>query len=108
MPNWNAIANTVKSLLDNQQGLVQVFMIGGNTYAGTRTTLRRQDWESDAGLVEGDYQFSLLCPTGQFANVFPAPRTDKVTIGTTQYRILSVDADAVGACIKINLGNIIS
>lgn len=108
MPNWNAIANTVKSLLDNQQGLVQVFMIGDNTYAGTRTTLRRQDWESDAGLVEGGYEFSLLCPTAQFAGAFPNPRTGKVKIGETQYRILSVDADAVGACIKINLGNILS
>lgn len=108
MPNWENISNKVKSLLDNQQGLTQSFTIGDSTYTGTRTTLKRADYETDAGLVEGNYEFSLLCPTSQFNGVYPTPRTGKVTIGSTQYRILSVDADAIGSAIKLNLGSILA
>lgn len=108
MANWEHISKQVESLLMKQQGLTVDFDLKGKIYTGTKTTLRRQDYETDAGLVEGDYQFSILCPTGQFDGVFPTPRQDKVAIGDSQYRILSIDADAIGATIKLNLGSVLS
>lgn len=108
MPVWSTIAVKVKSLLESQQGLVQNFTLSGDNalYSGTRTTLKREDWETDAGLVEGNYVFSLLCASGQFATL-PAPRTTKVTVDGSTYRLLSIDADAIKATVKLNLGSIL-
>lgn len=108
MANWEHISKQVESLLMKQQGLTVDFDLKGKIYTGTKTTLRRQDYETDAGLVEGDYQFSILCPTGQFDGVFPTPRQDKVSVLGNEYRILSIDADAIGATIKLNLGSVLS
>ena len=108
MPNWSVISQHVQRLIFSQNGLVEEFRIDGKPYAGTRTTLRRADYESDAGLVEGDYQFSLLCPTAQFEKGIPAPRTTKVCIKGQEFRLLSVDADAIGATVRLNLGSVLA
>jgi hypothetical protein len=107
MTDWNHIANKVESLLKQQKGLLTTFTYNGKPYEGTKTVLRREDWETDAGLVDGGYSFSILCPTAQFNGAFPVPRTGKVLIGKQEYRILSIDADAIGATIKINCGNVL-
>lgn len=108
MTDWNRISNSIESLLLRQKGLVCAFTYDGKPYEGTRTTLRREAWETDAGLVEGGYSFSILCPTAQFNGALPVPRTGKVLIGKDEYRVLSVDADAIGATIRINLGDVLS
>lgn len=108
MTDWNHIAYKVESLLKAQKGLLTEFVYNGKPYEGTKTVLRREDWETDAGLVDGGYTFSILCPTAQFNGAFPVPRTGKVLIGKEEFRILSVDADAIGATIKINCGNVLS
>ncbi len=108
MANWEHISKQVESLLMKQQGLTVDFALRGKIYTGTKTTLRREDYATDAGLVEGDYQFSILCPTGQFDGVFPTPRQDKITLNGAEFRILSIDADAVGSTIKLNLGSVLA
>ena len=108
MTDWNHIANKVETLLKQQKGLLTEFVYNGKPYEGTKTVLRREDWETDAGLVDGGYSFSILCPTAQFNGDFPVPRTGKVLIGKEEFRILSVDADAIGATIKINVGSLLS
>lgn len=108
MANWEHISKKVESLLLKQQGLTVDFILRDKIYTGTKTTLRREDYNTDAGLVEGDYAFSILCPTSQFGGVFPQPRTDKITINKKEFRVLSVDADAIGATIKINVGSVLS
>lgn len=108
MTDWNHIANKVETLLKQQKGLLTTFTYNGKPYEGTKTVLRREDWETDAGLVDGGYSFSILCPTAQFNGNFPVPRTGKVLIGKEEFRILSIDADAIGATIKINCGNVLS
>ena len=107
MTDWNHIANKVETLLKQQKGLLTTFVYNGKPYEGTKTVLRREDWETDAGLVDGGYTFSILCPTAQFEGDFPVPRTGKVLIGKQEFRILSVDADAIGATIKINVGSVL-
>jgi len=108
MTDWNHIANKVETLLKQQKGLLTTFTYNGKPYEGTKTVLRREDWETDAGLVDGGYSFSILCPTAQFNGDFPVPRTGKVLVGKEEFRILSIDADAIGATIKINVGNLLS
>ena len=108
MTDWNHIANKVETLLKQQKGLLTEFIYNGKPYEGTKTVLRREDWETDAGLVDGGYSFSILCPTAQFEGEFPVPRTGKVLVGKEEFRILSIDADAIGATIKINCGSVFS
>ena len=108
MTNWIHIANKVEALLKAQKGLLVTFVYDGRPYEGTKTVLRREDVASSDGLLEGEYSFSILAPTAQFNGVLPVPRTGKVLIGQDTFRVLSVDADAIGATIKINLGSVLS
>jgi len=108
MANWEHISKKVESLLLNQKGLTVDFTLKGKIYTGTKTTLRREDYATDAGLVEGDYQFSILCPTSQFQGMFPTPRTDKITLEGAEFRILSIDVDSIGSTLKLNLGSVLA
>lgn len=102
--DWTRIGHSVERLLNNQKGLNIPFQLNGTQYWGCRTTLRREDVNTDAGLAEA-YTFSILCPSSTFAGrALPKPRQDKVQVDGTEYRVLSVEQDAVHATVHLNLG----
>lgn len=103
--DWTRISTSVERLIASQQGLVVPFTTeNGDQYWGARTTLRREDVNTDAGLADA-YTFSLLCPSRQFiGHDLPRPRQDKVQVGDTEYRVLAVEQDAVAATYRIHLG----
>lgn len=105
MTDWAAIAKQARSLLD-QDGLSVAVTIGETSYQGVRTTLRRQDVNSDAGLIEGRYVFSVLLDASAVSE--PPPRRTLVTVGDVRYRVLSCETDAIGACIRLNLGDVLA
>jgi len=72
------------------------------TYTGVRSQLRQRDVMASPGLL-GEYETSLLCPSGQFAAV-PAAG-DTITLGTGTRRILAVETDPIGATYRLHLGH---
>ena len=106
MADWQGIARHAASLLD-QKGLTVHGTWKGGQFHGIRSMLRRNDIETMAGLIEGRYEFSLLCPATCFPNGAPEPRTGKVTIDGVQYRVLSLEKDAANATIRLNLGDVL-
>ena len=102
--DWDKIRADAAAILD-QPGLTQTAAWSGKTIYGVRTTLKRQDVNTDAGLIGGRYQFSLLCALAQFAGALPEPRRDKMTIEGVSYRVLAVESDAIGATVRIHLGD---
>lgn len=105
--DWGRIGHSAQRLMANQKGLATDFQWNGKTYWGCRSTMRREDYNSDAGLA-GDYAFSLLCPYDEFAGVLPHPRTDKVVVEGVTMRVLGVEVDSVHATVKIHLGGELS
>ena len=102
---WHTIQQQVKKLLDAQNGLHSAFDWQGATIKGVRTTLRREDVATDAGLF-GYYSFSVICSALDFeGKTLPRPRLDKLTIDGKAMRVLAVERDSVNACIKIHLGD---
>jgi len=87
----------------SQKGLVVDFTWNGKTYWGCKSVMRREDYNSDAGLA-GDYSFSILCPFDEFVGAKPQPRVDKVVVDGARMRVLSVESDAVSATLKLHLG----
>ena len=104
MSDWNAIAARARSLLE-QPGLTVTLLIGMQEYRGVRTTLRREDVNSDAGLIEGRYVFSVLVDASTLPPDGVPPRRTIVLIDGAKYRVLSTETDAVGAIVRINLGD---
>lgn len=76
---------------------------GGQQRIGTRSTLRKEVVNSDAG-VNTDYQFSLICPLAQFGTVLPTGK-QRVSVAGVTYLIIATETDAVGATIKLHLGS---
>lgn len=106
--DWDRVHNSVERLIRSQKGLCVSFAFNGTQFWGARTTLRREDVNSDAGLAEY-YRFSLLCPVSQFiGRDVPQPRTDKITLDSVEYRVLGVERDAVEATLRIHLGEALS
>ena len=105
--DWTKTITQVSNLLNQQAGLKTLFVWEGKSYWGVRTALRREIVNTDAGL-EGIYAFSLLCPASMFGAKLPIPRQDKITIDGTDYRVLSVDTDAVKSTVRLNLGDILA
>lgn len=101
--DWERIGHSAQRLLARQKGLAVDFTWNGKAYWGCRSVLRREDYNSDAGLV-GDYVFSLLCPADEFTAGRPQPRSDKVVVDGVTMRVLGVEADAVNATVKLHLG----
>lgn len=101
--NWNNVKAKVASLLSAQDGLLVSFGYDGVAYVGVRSQLRAEAVNTSDGLA-GSYRFSLTCSADQFGNVRPRER-DVVDIDGDRYRILTVDADAVCATIRLNLGD---
>ena len=79
----------------------------GRPITGARSVLRRADVNTDAGLIEGRYAFSLLCPADCFSSM-PQPRRSRVVIDGAAYRVLSCEQDAVAATVRLNLGDLLS
>lgn len=100
--DWERINNSVERLLTSQRGLCVSFKIDGVQYSGCRTSLRREDVNTDAGLADA-YSFSLLCPLSQFQQL-PKPRQSKVSLDGNEYRVLAVEQDATGATARLHLG----
>lgn len=103
--DWERLNVSVERLLNRQKGVsVPFYTEDGTQYWGCRTSLRREDVNTDAGLADS-YSFSLLCPFSQFiGNGLPKPRQSKVTINGIEYRVLSVERDATEATVRLNLG----
>lgn len=102
--DWGKINHSVERLLSNQQGLYIPFSFEGVQFHGCRTSLRREDINTDAGLAE-NYVFSLLCPVSQFTDkTLPKPRQSKVAVDGVEYRVLAVEQDATKATYRLHLG----
>ena len=102
MTNWAAIATRARALL-NQEGLSVFVKVGETTCPGVRTTLRRQDVNTDVGLIEGRYQFSVLIAADALPEL--PPRRTAVFVNGAKYRLISTEQDSVGACVRLNLGD---
>lgn len=101
---WNAVRKQVESLLTSQMGLLSTFRWREASIQGVRTTLRRDDVATDAGLA-GEYSYSLLVPASQLDGLpLPQPRLDKIEVDGETMRVLAVERDSVGATIRIHLG----
>lgn len=99
--NWDNIKQQAEKLIT--LGPVIEATWSGKTIHGVRTSLKRQDVLSDAGLID-KYQFSLLCAASEFSSARPAPRQSKMVIAGTTHRVLAVEDDPAGATVKIHLG----
>lgn len=103
--DWTRIGQSAQNLLRSQAGLFLPFEWEGKALHGCRSTMRREDINTDAGLA-GVYAFSLLVPADEFADgKRPEPRTDKITFQGREYRVLAVEEDAVAACVRIHVGD---
>lgn len=103
--DWGRIGQSAQAILRSQAGLYLPFEWEGKTLRGCRSTMRREDVNTDAGLA-GVYAFSLLVPASEFADgKRPEPRTDKIRFDGREYRVLAVEEDAVAACVRIHLGD---
>ena len=102
--DWGRIASSVERLIMSQVGVTIPVIYAGSTLYGARTSLRREDVNTDAGLADA-YSFSVLIPASQFiGKSLPQPRQDKVIVDGVEYRILAVERDAAGACYRMHLG----
>lgn len=101
--NWNPVKASAQALL-SQEGLTVSGTCDGVAITGVKTVLRRADVNSDMGLIEGRYTFSLLCPASALPSM-PAPRRSKVVLDGVTYRVLSCEKDAIGATLRLNLGD---
>jgi hypothetical protein len=103
--DWRRIGQSAQALLASQTWLYLPFEWEGKTLRGCRSTMRREDINTDAGLA-GVYAFSLLVPAGEFTDgKRPEPRTDKIKFDGREYRVLAVEEDAAAACVRIHLGD---
>lgn len=108
--SWTDIQSSTSSLagIFASQGLAISLTFGGEEIPGIRTTIRRADVNSDMGLLAGKYTFSVLCQKSAFAEVgMPLPRTSKVWIEGKPYRVLSTQTDAIGATVRLDLGDVL-
>ena len=76
---------------------------GGQNRVGTRSALKREIVNSDAGL-NTSYVYSLICPLAQFGTVIPESK-QRVSVAGVTYKVLSVELDSIGATIRIHLGS---
>lgn len=106
--DWEKIAQSAERLLGRQLGVCVLFKLDGVVRRGCRTSLRREDVNTDAGLADA-YSFSLLCPYSQFVGAeMPKPRTSKANVDGVEYRVLGLETDAAKATLKIHLGEVLA
>lgn len=107
--SWSALHNSTSSLsgIFAAEGLCIICTLAdGTEVQGIRSQLKRADVNSDMGLLSGHYNFSVLFRCCDMPNI-PAPRTGKIWIQGKPYRILSTQTDAVGATVRLDLGDIL-
>lgn len=102
MTDWNLVKLSVARLLE-QPGLTVSAVWNGRSIRGVRTTLKREIVAMDDGLA-GRYSFSFRAAHEQFGDVCPKSRETVKMDGKT-FRILSVEYDAIGATVLLNLGD---
>lgn len=88
-------------------GIAQYFTVAatGRRYVGTKTTLKKEYVNSDAGL-NATYLFSVVCDASQFTTTNPAPAPKaRVLVGGVTYKIIAVETDGIGATIRFHLGS---
>ena len=107
--SWTDLQSATSSLagIFASQGLAISLTYGGEDIAGIRTTIKRADVNSDMGLLAGRYSFSVLCRRSSFVDGLPIPRTSKVWIEGKPYRVLSTQSDAIGATVRLDLGDVL-
>lgn len=104
--DWTAIRRAAAGIL-RQPGLAVTAVWNGRALHGTRSVLKRADVNTDMGLA-GSYAFSVLIPMEDFDGAeLPAPRRDRMAVDGKMYRVLSVEADAAGLAIRVNLGDLL-
>lgn len=102
MTDWNSIRESAARLLE-QPGLTVAAVWNGKSIRGVKTTLKREIVAMDDGLAVR-YSFSFRVAQAQFGDVFPKSREIVKMEGKT-FRILSVEYDAIGATMLLNLGD---
>ncbi len=102
MTDWNSIRESAARLLE-QPGLTETADWNGQAIRGVKTTLKREIVAMDDGLA-GRYSFSFRVAASAFGDQKPKSRQAVRLEGKT-YRILSVEEDAVGATVLLNLGD---
>ena len=102
MTDWNSIRISAARLLE-QPGLTETADWNGQAIRGVRTVLKREIVAMDDGLA-GRYNFSFRVAASVFGDQKPKSRQAVRLEGKT-YRILSVEEDAVGATVLLNLGD---
>ena len=102
MTDWNSIRISAARLLE-QPGLTETAYWNGRAIRGVRTVLKREIVAMDDGLA-GRYNFSFRVAASVFGDQKPKSRQAVRLEGKT-YRILSVEEDAVGATVLLNLGD---
>ena len=108
--SWADLQSDASSLagIFASEGLAISLVYGGENIKGIRTTLKRADVNSDMGLIAGRYNFSVLCLKSAFSETgLPLPRQSKVWIDGKPYRVLSTQTDAIGATVRIDLGDVL-
>jgi len=101
--DWVRIGDSAARWMLRQKGVAVVFEFRDKELVGCRTSLRKEDINTDAGLA-GSYAFSLLVPAGQL-DERPEPRIDKITCEGIEFRVLGVETDATGGFVRIHLGD---
>lgn len=96
-----AVKATVAVLLAGGDS-VSFTLNGSGSYKGCRTTLKAERVNTDMGLA-GVYECSIVAASAQFATVTPKEK-DILAFSGRNYRLLSVETDAIAASYKLNLG----
>lgn len=102
MTDWNSIRSSAARLLE-QPGLTETADWNGRAIRGVRTTLKREIVAMDDGLA-GRYSFSFRVAVSAFGDQKLKPR-QPVRLKSKTYRILSIEEDAIGATVLLNLGD---
>lgn len=87
-----------------QDGLCSIFVWRGTALKGTRSTLKRQDAATLAGMDVG-YAFTILIPASEWSKTStrPRPLKDRVQVDGVTYLVLAIEED-VAHNTRIHLG----
>ncbi len=105
MTDWNKIRASAARLLE-QPGLTVVVQWGDLDLRAVKSVRRREDVNTDAGLIDGNYSLSILVPVVQLEGREPNRRNrDKMVVDGVTYRVIGTETDAVNAIMRIDLGD---
>lgn len=105
MTDWSKIRASAVRLLE-QPGLPVVVQWGNLDLRAVKSVRRREDVNTDAGLIDGNYSLSILVPVVQLEGREPNRRNnDKMVIDGVTYRVIATETDAVNAIMRIDLGD---